>query len=397
MTINQLTVSAPGRICLFGEHQDYLGLAVITAAIDLRISITGKKRSDRKFHLDLPDIGSQEEIDLEKPVSYIKERDYFRSGLNVLIRQKVVLPHGFNCTVRGNIPINSGTSSSSALVIAWIKFLLTVAADRRRDDPLAIARLAHQAEVLEFNEPGGMMDHFAASFGSILYIDFGVKGGRQEPLPAKLGHFVLGDSQQPKDTRGILARVKNGTLEAMNILFKENNNLKIQTLSHEGLERYKGSISPGQYTLLKGNIINRELTQQARNLLQHKKIDHQQLGELLNAHQTEARNSLRISTPKIDRMIEAALKAGAVGAKINGSGGGGCMFAYAPENYEAVAEAIELAGGNPYIIQVGQGAMVEPKGKNPDRLIAEFGKFLEKTKPGPEPGYDEIESALSGD
>ena len=168
MTINQLTVSAPGRICLFGEHQDYLGLAVITAAIDLRISITGKKRSDRKFHLDLPDIGSQEEIDLEKPVSYIKERDYFRSGLNVLIRQKVVLPHGFNCTVCGNIPINSGTSSSSALVIAWIKFLLTVAADRRRDDPLAIARLAHQAEVLEFNEPGGMMDHFSASFGSIL-------------------------------------------------------------------------------------------------------------------------------------------------------------------------------------------------------------------------------------
>ncbi len=355
--MNQLTVSAPGRICLFGEHQDYLALSVITVAINLRISIAGRKRNDRKFCLDLPDIGSHEVIDLEQPIVYQKERDYLRSSLNVLLQRNMLIPYGFDCTVHGNIPINSGTSSSSALVVAWIKFLLTIAADRRQDDPLAIARLAHQAEVLEFNEPGGMMDHFAASFGSILYIDFSCNGGRQQPLPAKLGYFVLGDSLEPKNTKGILARVKNGALNAMKILINENNSLKIQTLSHEQLERYKRLISSDQYTLLKGNITNRELTLRARKLLQHEKIDHQQLGELLNAHQNEARDRLQISTPTIDRMIEAALKAGAFGAKINGSGGGGCMFAYAPENYEAVAEAIELAGGKSYIIQVGEGVM----------------------------------------
>jgi galactokinase len=37
---NRIKVSAPGRICLFGEHQDYLGLPVITAAIDLRLELT---------------------------------------------------------------------------------------------------------------------------------------------------------------------------------------------------------------------------------------------------------------------------------------------------------------------------------------------------------------------
>jgi len=37
-----LSVSAPGRICLFGEHQDYLGLPVITVAINLRIAIEGR-------------------------------------------------------------------------------------------------------------------------------------------------------------------------------------------------------------------------------------------------------------------------------------------------------------------------------------------------------------------
>jgi galactokinase len=365
MKKEQLSVSAPGRICLFGEHQDYLGLAVITAAINLRISITGEKRSDRKFYLDLPDIASHEEIDLAKPITYNKERDYFRSSVNILLRQNVTFPNGYDCTVRGNIPINSGTSSSSALVIAWIKFLLTIAENPRQNDPLEIARLAHQAEVLEFNEPGGMMDHFAASFGSILFIDFSVPGGDQLPLPAKLGHFVLGDSMQPKDTKGILARVKYGTLEAMGLLAQKNQQLKIHSLSLEELEQFKGLLSQQQYALIKGNIINRELTQQAKTLLLQKKIDHHKLGELLNAHQNELRDRLRISTSKIDRMIDAALQAGAVGAKINGSGGGGCMFAYAPERYEAVAEAIKLAGGKPYIIKIDEGVKIINESKAP--------------------------------
>jgi len=362
MGIQQLSVSAPGRICLFGEHQDYLGLAVITAAINLRISITGKRRADRQFYLDLPDIGSQEKIDFAQPIQYLTERDYFRSSLNVLLRQNVTFPCGYNCTVRGNIPINSGTSSSSALVIAWIKFLLTIAADKRQNDAYEIARLAHQAEVLEFNEPGGMMDHFAASFGSILYIDFSIKDGRQTPLSAKLGHFVLGDSGQPKDTTGMLVRVKRGTLQAMEVLSHKNNKLNIHTITVEDLESYKKFLLKEQVELLNANIINRELTRQAKKLLQQKQVDHQKLGALLNAHQTELRDRLQISTPKIDRMIDAALTAGAVGAKINGSGGGGCMFAYAPENYEQIAEAIAQEGGKPYIIQVDNGAVIESTG-----------------------------------
>jgi len=359
MQTNQLRISAPGRICLFGEHQDYLGLPVITAAINLRISITGIKRNDQKFILNLPDIGSQEEIDLAQPIQYQKERDYFRSSLNVLLRQNVTFPFGYTCTVRGNIPINSGTSSSSALVIAWIKFLLTIVSDKRQNDAYEIARLAHQAEVLEFNEPGGMMDHFASSFGSTLYIDFRFKGGKQEPLPTKLGHFILGDSRQPKDTKSILTRVKFGTLAALKILSKKEPGLNIQTISLDALEKYKRLLPPEQSELLKGNIINRELTQLAKKLFQQANFDHQKLGELLNANQFQLANRLKISTPKIDRMIEAALKAGAVGAKINGSGGGGCMFAYAPKNYEQVAEAILREGGKPYIVQIDKGAVVE--------------------------------------
>lgn len=364
MNDHPLTISAPGRICLFGEHLDYLGLSVITAAINLRISIRGKKRQDRIFHIDLPDIGGQEIIDLTQPIQYVIERDYLRSSINVLLRQQVDFSTGYDCVVRGEIPINSGTSSSSALVVAWIKFLLTIAGDSRAHDPLAIARLAHQAEVLEFGEPGGMMDHFASSFGSILYIDFGRPGGHQQPLPAQVGKFVLGDSLEPKDTKGILARVKGGILDAMSMLSRQNRNVTIKTLTLAELEEYKKFISTEQFKLCSAAVTNRDITERAKRIFEQDPIDDDALGRLLNLQQAELRDRLRISTPKIDRMIDAALAAGALGAKINGSGGGGCMFAYAPDHYQQVAAAIARAGGKPYIIEVAQGASMDADENN---------------------------------
>jgi galactokinase len=71
---------------------------------------------------------------------------------------------------------------------------------------------------------------------------------------------------------------------------------------------------------------------------------------------------LKISTPKIERMLESALKAGAYGGKINGSGGGGCMFVYAPNNPEDVADAIRKEGGRPYIVQIDEGTRTENSG-----------------------------------
>ena len=56
--------------------------------------------------------------------------------------------------------------------------------------------------------------------------------------------------------------------------------------------------------------------------------------------------------------MKHALKAGALGAKINGSGGGGCMFAYAPDNPEAVVDAIEREGGKAYVIYPDKGTEV---------------------------------------
>ncbi|OVE79825.1 hypothetical protein BVY01_01465, partial [bacterium I07] len=289
--------------------------------------------------------------------------DYFRSGLNIILREGILLPSGYHCIVRGNIPINSGTSSSSAMMIAWIKFLLFASDDERKDDPGFIAALAHRAEVLEFNEPGGMMDHFASSYGSVLHIDFGPPVA-VESLKGPSGSFVLGDSMEPKDTRGILARVKDGTLDALKSLQSRRPDLSMRNINMEILDHYRSEINDAQYTLLKSNIVNRELTIQARALFQSSDDEAVTwLGRLLSAHQKELRDGLQISTPKIDRMIDAARKAGALGGKINGSGGGGCMFAYSPGRAEAVAGASAREGGKPYIISIGSGASLCEEGQ----------------------------------
>ena len=71
------------------------------------------------------------------------------------------------------------------------------------------------------------------------------------------------------------------------------------------------------------------------------------------------RDLLKVSTDKIDRMIEASLDAGALGAKINGSGGGGCMFAYAPDNPLKIVDAINRSGGNAVIINGEDGVRID--------------------------------------
>ena len=86
--------------------------------------------------------------------------------------------------------------------------------------------------------------------------------------------------------------------------------------------------------------------------------DHSLIGRLLYKHHRTLRDILKVSTSKIDSMLDASLDAGALGGKINGSGGGGCMFAYAPENPKKVASAIESVGGRAYIIGKDEGTKI---------------------------------------
>jgi galactokinase len=318
----------------------------------------GTVRRDRVAHIDLPDIGSSESFTLGEQLAYTGSRDYFRSSVNVLLRKGFTFSTGCDCTVRGNIPINSGTSSSSALIVTWLGFLARISDQRRVLSPFEVATLAHEAEVLEFGEPGGMMDHFSTAFGGVLAIDFHPKLQVQE-IPVVLGPLVLGDSKQPKDTTAILSRVKMGVVQAVNRLQDRYPDFSLHTADAETIRRVAPDLTGEERELLLGTIRNRDITREARELMCHQPLNHRGLGELLSQHQTILRDVLKISTPKIDRMIEMAMEAGAFGAKINGSGGGGCMFAYAPDSHEKVAEAIERAGGSAIVVKTDEGTRME--------------------------------------
>lgn len=353
-----LTISTPGRICLFGEHQDYLGLPVIAAAISRRMTIRGTLRNDDRMELKLPDVGSEVSFSLHDTLAYSKERDYLRSCVNVLRKHGHGFSRGYDCVVRGDIPINAGTSSSSALVVSWLHFLSSVSDKPASFLPEEIGQLAYEAEVLEFSEPGGMMDQYTTAIGGLIFLESHPQI-KITYLRGTLGSLVLGNSHQSKNTKDILARIRREVSDSATALRKVYPAFSFHKTHLEELGSFTDRIQGRQMALLEATIVNRDLTIEARDLLLKDEVDHARLGALLNIHQDMLRDVLGISTPMIDSMIEQALNAGALGAKINGSGGGGCMFAYAPDNAEEVAEAVGKLG-EAMIITIDEGTRREP-------------------------------------
>lgn len=350
-----IKISTPGRICLFGEHQDYLGLPVIAAAISRRVNITGEHRADKQIIIHLPDIQSELILSVsDTRMTYKQKRDYFRSGYNMLIDKGLTFSKGIECTVQGNIPINSGTSSSSALLVTWIHFLSKMADNPHEFTAKEIGEMAFFAEVVEFGEPGGMMDQLSTAIGHAVYLEFEPKT-TAEAIEPKLGSFVLADSCEPKDTIGVLRRAKFARLELIEKIKSHQPDFSLHTFDSQQNALLKPILSEDDYVLLTGTLRNRDILREALALFKSGEMTDKILGDLLLEHHGILRDVLEISTPKIERMLSAALEAGALGGKINGSGGGGCMFVYAPNNPEKVAEAIEKVGGKSYIIKIDAG------------------------------------------
>lgn len=356
--MRSLATSAPGRICLFGEHQDFLGLPVIAGAINLRFFIRGTERDDRILHLRMPDIRKFDVIDLSGEIQYRKQRDYLRASINVLRRTGWSIKSGWNCTLSSQIPINAGVSSSSAMIVAWLRFLLEASGDGVRYSLEDLARLAHQAEVVEFGEPGGMMDHFASAIGGLVYIDCR-SPFQASRLSARLEGCVLGDSLEKKETLGILADSKQCVLKGLQLILERYPDFDLHSTPLVEVEPLVQQLPEPIAKRLRANLINRDITKEALQILKAEEPNPKRLGELLTLHHEQLRDGIGVSTTKLDRLVEEALSAGALGAKMNGSGGGGCMFAYAPGSEEFVAEAIERAGGQAYIIAIDQGVRVE--------------------------------------
>ena len=352
-----MEISAPGRVCLFGEHQDYLGLPVLAMAISLRSIIRGAYRNDSLVIIQKPDIDETEKFDLNK-IKYSSSKDHFKSGLKVCKRFGFKFSKGFDCELRSNIPIKAGTSSSSSILVTWVHFLSQIADNAKKLDRNTIAELAYQAEVIEFNSPGGMMDQYSTSLGGLIYLESNPKISIEQ-IDTNLGAFVLGDSLEQKDTIGILSRCRDSRITILNKMKEFNSQINFQVICHDQIDEY--NLTADENELLSGTIKNRDLLFEAKKELNKPKLDQEFFGGLLSKHHSILRDDLRISTPKIELMLKSALEAGAYGGKINGSGGGGCMFAYCPNNPEEVRDAINNVGGRAHIVYADDGTTINTK------------------------------------
>jgi galactokinase len=311
--------------------------------------------------INFPDLqdSPRDLIHADRLAEYRHKRDYVRSATNVLRREGLHIKQGYDCTIHGTIPINAGTSSSSALVVAWTAFLLATQNGDLPHEREDIARFAHKAEVVEFEEAGGMMDHYASAVGGLLHIDC------REPitvtrLPAHLDGFVLGDSGIPKNTVGTLRASRDDTRAGLSILKSHIPDFSLQSTSLEQAEEYFPLMPENVRRRVRANFINRDICREARELLSQPVVeDTARLGRLLYEHQAQLRDGIGVSHPKLDEMLDAAMEAGALGGKLNGSGCGGCMFAYAPGRQQEVKEALERVGNRAFIISMSDGVQVQ--------------------------------------
>ena len=338
-----ISVKAPGRICFFGDHQDYLGLPVIAATIDRYIYMEASPKEEKTLSIALLDLNQQETISLDENFEILAPRDYFRSVIRVLKRAGIHLQQGYHVKIHGDIPLEAGLSSSSAMVVAWIRLLLQLAQPQHSYSDEQIAQWSYTAEVLEFNEPGGLMDQYTIALGGMVCLN--TVTGSYQRLSAPLESVIIGDSGIKKSTLSVLSKAKENALEALDIVqsqypsFQLEKAGKVTYLQTEDL--LPSALKPYWYAAIHNHLI----TQEALSLLNQHTIEMNKLGQLINAHQTILQHQIKNTPSRIIEMMEAANAKGAYGTKIVGSGGGGCFVALCSQDSTTnVIKAIETAG-----------------------------------------------------
>lgn len=346
-------VKSPGRICLFGEHQDYLGLPVIATAINRHINFEGELTADSKMTIVMPDIDQTRVIDLSDRFEVLESRDYLASILRVLRREGIQFHTGCHIKFSGNIPYKAGSSSSSAMIVGLIKLFVKLYNFSKELEPSDIAMLAYQAEVVEHGEPGGMMDHYAVSLGQVIHID--TKTYEVDVLRKCLDGLVLSNSMVPKEILEVHGRIRPTIERAISLLKKNDSDFNLAHVQVEDLQDYYKILPESVIPIFYATVTNHEFTRQALAHLKQDELDFAEIGNLMNQHHERLRDYLQITVPKINLMINRALEVGALGAKINGSGGGGTIAVLAPGREKEVIKALDEIGAASFAVSTDPG------------------------------------------
>ncbi len=301
-----IIVQTPLRISFFGGGTDFPsffleeGGCVLSSAIDKYIFVTVKKRFDRKLRIGYT---QTEMVDDVAQIHHELIREaLFQTGVT----------HGIEVTTMGDIPSEgSGLGSSSTVTVGALHALHTYLGGIVTMEQLA--REACDIEIGKLAKPIGIQDQYIAAYGNLRFFEFGSDG--------KVGVEKL-------NLDGDLRRELNDRF----LLF------------FTGISRKADSVLTEQKSNIKDrmNVLReiKAMAVQAKSVLQEGDFD--AFGSLL--HQSWAlkkRMAGQISNGRIDEIYEAARRAGAVGGKITGAGGGGFILLCAPyEKHQAIRQAL---------------------------------------------------------
>lgn len=290
--------SAPGKVYLFGEHAVVYGEPAVPCAIERRARVTVERRDDDRLRVHAEDLSldgftveysseTDETPDVNVSESLVAAGVGYIDAAVEQAREAADAPEvGFDITVESEIPLGAGLGSSAAVVNAGID-----AATRELGVELSseeVAERAYQAELEVQDGEASRADTFCSATGGAVRVE----GDDCRSLDAPDLPFVIGFDGGAGDTGQLVAGVR---------ALREEYDFAADTVESIG-----DIVRSGEQALESGNI--------------------EELGRLMNFNHGLL-EALGVSSRSLDNMVWAARDADALGAKLTGAGGGGCIVA----------------------------------------------------------------------
>ena len=303
-----MKASAPGKIILFGEHAvvyNRPALAVPVTQIHVDVAVLDSPRVG--IFINAPDINLNAELNAlptDHPIGSVILKLFQLFDISQL--------PSLDISITSTIPVASGLGSGAAVSAALIRALAVHVAYPLTNDQ--VNALVYEIEKLHHGTPSGI-DNTVITYNQPVYF---IKGQPIETF--KVGKpftIVIGDTGIPAPTKESVGDVRGLWLR--------------DTVTYENLFN---EIS--QIVLI------------ARRSIESGKPE--QLGELMDQNHALLQQ-LTVSSPELDKLVEAARTAGALGAKLSGGGRGGNMIALVDQaGAESVASALTSAGARQTIV-----------------------------------------------
>ncbi len=312
--MNARVVRAGGKVILFGEHGVVYGKPALAAG--LATGATAEVEPASAPRLSIEPWGVSIEPVVAGSESFAPHAQ-LAEAFAALLSAYDTTP-ALHVRVKMELPSGAGLGGSAALSVAIVRAIDGSLGITRT--AAEIAEVAMHAERVFHGNPSGVDTALAAAGGVALYI----KGQPLRPVRlARPIQLVIGHSGEPgmtKETVASVARQHSQRPQKVEQIFA-------------GMEAI---VNNGKTALEDGDL--------------------DKVGQLMELNQ-KLLLTLMLSTPKLEEMCTAAVKAGALGAKLTGGGGGGCMIALSADvpSAEIVQAALQSLGYKAFVTQVGEG------------------------------------------